>query len=219
MIVYAVSATTERNRSPVLTNYHRLLCAARVTGSRSGTYTVATVGKTYPKQMEFSYNVYRVPEILEAEASLLVSDNARRILEKHSAHVDYLPTRVSSTYFVPYEPDDDRHEPYINMSLMLPFAPIDDAIDNCRVESEVKRFYELAMKRTGQASFGSFRQKKFLFKKGLLFSQELEVEISPEWVEEYKIYSGECYIMEEGLHDELYGLFPSPYYRSTAIRV
>lgn len=219
MVVYAVAHMNERKSHPIISNYHRNLCAARITGKRSGTFSAATVGEPYPEVLSFAYNEYRTPEILKGEASLLVSERVKEILEKHSAEVEFLPTRVSSVYFVPYEPDDVRHEPYLDMSLQLPFLPIDDAIERHRIDVEPRRFYELAMRRSGQADVAEFAEKKFVYKKEHPFPQSVDAEISVKWVERYKIYACGCYILEEKLHDDLFGLFPWPYYRSIPIKI
>ncbi len=219
MILYAISSVFSRKLPACRADYLDSLNNPRVTGSRSGTYSVATIGEEYPRQLEFAYNRYRTPEIIKAEASLLVSDQAKQILQKHSAGVDFLEAKATAAYFVPYEPDDDRHEMYLDMSLILPFDPIDDAIKRYPVSVGNKQYFELAMRRTGKVDPSEFVKKKLVFRKGCPEPETIVAELSPKWIEEYKIYAGECYILEKNLHDELVHLFPSPYYRSTKIEI
>ena len=217
MEIYAFCNMKSRRVDPIVDDIQLCLASARILGDRSGTYSAATIGRDFPLKLEFAANIYRLPEIIEGEASLLVSERVADVFVKHNACVKFLKADFSSAYHVPYELGCSGHEKYLDLNKNIPFSIIDDAMKRHQVCPPECQYYEVAMNRTGAADGVVFDYKRYRYKKEHHTDSSVELKISRDWVEEYKMYSCGSYVLQKDLFFDLVPYIPYGYFRQIKI--
>lgn len=208
---YYFKPTPARIRPPYVHAFMQVIAGAFPLGDRKDAKVPATIGHPYPPILHFAANLYRLPEVLFAPLSLLVSERGAEVILRHKANVELLPTKFEKAFFLPFEPGTDWHERAIGPNTELFEGVPRKALTRFAAEPPSKTYYEVAMKRTGdlfEPDQSQFTQKSVELGHEYL-AGSFDFQISDNWTKKHKLYYSGAYVCNEKLFAELSAMLPA----------